>query len=49
MKKEEKKMAVRKEDLTDTKKKLDRKQLIRSVTKQACRENDEGLRRLSKN
>lgn len=48
--KEEKDMAIRKEDISaETKKKLDRKQMIRSLTKQICNENDEGLRRLSKN
>ncbi|MFB5763790.1 hypothetical protein [Paenibacillus medicaginis] len=48
--KEEKKMAIRKEDLSsETKKKLARSQMIRSLTTQICKENDEGLRRLSKN
>ncbi|WP_260845844.1 hypothetical protein [Paenibacillus sp. Y412MC10] len=42
--------AVRKEEMSyDKKKKLDRSQMIRSLTKKACQENDEGLRRLSKN
>lgn len=35
-----------KEDLKDATK-TDRKNLIRSITKQICEENDEGLRRLS--
>lgn len=49
-KKESKDMAVHKRELSpETKKKLDRKQFICSLTKQACKENDEGLRRLSKN
>ena len=43
-------MATRKEDLSlEAKRKLDRKHMIRSLTKQICSENDEGLRRLSKN
>lgn len=42
-------MAVRKEDLKDATTKIDRKNLIRSIVKQICDENDEGLRRLSKN
>lgn len=42
-------MAVRKEDLKDATTKIDRKNLIRSIVKQICDENDEGLRKLSKN
>jgi hypothetical protein len=44
---EEKDMAVGKEDLKDATK-IDRKNLIRSIAKQICDENDEGLRKLSK-
>ncbi|MDR0268398.1 hypothetical protein [Paenibacillus sp.] len=40
-------MAVGKEDLKDATK-IDRKNLIRSIAKQICDENDEGLRKLSK-
>lgn len=48
--KEKKRMAVSKEDMNAEPKKqqLDRQQMIRSLTKQACKENDEGLSRLSK-
>lgn len=45
---EKKDMLLHKEDLKDATK-TDRKNLIRSITKQICEENDEGLRRLSKN
>ncbi|WP_268795349.1 hypothetical protein [Paenibacillus sp. Root52] len=42
--------AVRKENINDVqKKKFDRSQMIKAMTKKACLENDEGLRRLSKN
>ncbi|MGC6586195.1 hypothetical protein ACPV3A_14655 [Paenibacillus sp. Dod16] len=42
--------AVRKEEMSsDKRKKFDRSQMIRSMTKKACLENDEALRRLSKN
>ena len=46
--KEEKDMAVRKEDLKDAAK-IARSQLIKKVTNQVADRNDEGLRRLSKN
>ncbi|MDP4099395.1 hypothetical protein OIN60_22005 [Paenibacillus sp. P96] len=42
-------MAVRKEELKDAQAKIDRKNLIRSLAKQICDDNDAGLRRLSKN
>lgn len=45
---EKKDMLLQKEDLKDATI-TDRKNLIRSITKQICEENDEGLRRLSKN
>lgn len=53
-KKEDENMsAVRKEDLKATQAaapaKQDRKQTIRSIAERICDQNDEGLRRLSKN
>jgi len=42
-------MAVGKGDLKDTTTEIDRKNLICSIAKQICDENDEGIRRLAKN
>lgn len=50
MGKDEEDMAIRKEDLKRAQTKIEeRKQVILEMTKKACDENDEGLRRLSKN
>jgi hypothetical protein len=47
--KEEKDMAIRKEEVAKMQQRSDREKLIRSLTKKACDKNDEALRRLSKN
>jgi hypothetical protein len=47
--KEDDSMVVRKEDLEKAQPKMERKQQIRQIAGKICNQNDEGLRRLSKN